>query len=160
MNVNIQVSPVTGSNGEYMHQVEVVADGYEPVFTLAKFAVPCSFEKAHKCGEEIRAAFYRAQVEKKPLSIVPANGVLEVVQEDSAEEINKAAYAAGYRVREKLFDEVIAENIRLSGRDKTIVAEKQWAESLMKRWRWAAYLGVISVWGVLLMPSIVRAIFH
>lgn len=159
MNVNIQVSPVTGSNGEYMHQVEVVADGYEPVFTLAKFAVPCSFEKAHKCGEEIRAAFYRAQVEKKPLSIVPANGVLEVVPDDANEEINKAAYAAGYRVREKLFDEAIVENIRFSSRDKILVAEKEAAQSLMKRWRWAAYLGVISFWVMLFMPSIVRAVF-
>lgn len=60
----------------------------------------------------------------------------------------------------KLIDELRRENRRLSSRDKILVAEKEYAQSLMKRWRWVAYLGANSFWLALYMPSIVRAFFH
>lgn len=142
MNVNIQVSPVTGSDGQYMHHVEVIADGYQPAHKLASFVVPCSFEKAHKCGEEIRAAFYRAQVEKKPFSIVPPNGVLEVPPDDSVEVINKAAYAAGYKAGETEQKRLLEDVLVVNGNWKIAYDASQ---KLMKQWRLLAYIGCVVV---------------
>lgn len=71
-----------------------------------------------------------------------------MLPEENSEGLDKQA---------KLIDELIRENIRLSNRDKILVAEKQWAESLMRRWRWAAYMGICSFWLMLFTPQIVRA---
>lgn len=61
---------------------------------------------------------------------------------------------------QKEIEELRRENRRLLSRDKILVAEKQWAESLMRRWRWAAYMGILSFWLALFTPSIVRALFQ
>lgn len=78
----------------------------------------------------------------------------------SPEEKNIEAQKEELVKQAKLVNELIQENIRLTNRDKMLVAEKQWAESLMRRWRWAAYMGILSFWLALFTPSIVRALFQ
>lgn len=60
---------------------------------------------------------------------------------------------AEYLKQKKLLDELIVANS--NWKTQYVVLEGQ-----LKRWRWTAYLGMIAVWGALLIPSMVRVFFR
>lgn len=66
-------------------------------------------------------------------------------------------YEAQIAKQKKLIDDLILENLRLSNRDKILVAEKVAAVNLMKRWRIVVGISIAGFWFLLYTPHVVRA---